>query len=387
MLILAMAKARRYVQDLIRSRVHLRASRRRPVRSIPMNRHQRQGDEIMSRDIARKSGPSSAAMRRWMLPSRSAVVVALAFSASAHGAKAEDFPERPVQMIVSVGAGGSTDTMMRALVQYAAPLLGQPIVIMNRPGASGMIGVAQVKQAKPDGYTIGGTWSGPLTMAPHVNRPDYKPGDYTIVAMVSEAPGVLCVSKDFPANSGRELLDELRRNPDKYTYGADGIGGFVQFATERVFAAAHVKARMIPFSGADQTVTAFLSGTINIYGGAITSVLPYVQQGTAKCLLVTSALRYPVLPNVDGLSDVGLADTQTLLWRAVIAPAGVPADRLAKLKEVFSKAAQDPEFRKIALARGEQPWTVDTGNIETYVRDEYATMGTLADALKLTVPN
>jgi tripartite-type tricarboxylate transporter receptor subunit TctC len=82
-----------------------------------------------------------------------------------------------------------------------------------------------------------------------------------------------------------------------------------------------------------------------------------------------------------------LADTQTLLWRAVIAPAGMPADRLAKLKQVFSKAAQDPEFKKIALARGEQPWTVDTGDIDKYVRDEYATMGILADALKLTTQN
>ena len=103
--------------------------------------------------------------------------------------------------------------------------------------------------------------------------------------------------------------------------------------------------------------------------------------------LVTSAARYPVLPDVDSLGDVGLADTQTLLWRAVIAPAGMPADRLAKLKQVFSKAAQDPEFKKIALARGEQPWSVDTGDFDKYVRDEYATMGILADALKLTTQN
>jgi hypothetical protein len=116
MLILAMArKARRHIQDLIRSRVRLHASRWRPVRSIPMRARQRQGDEIMSRDIARKSGPSSAAIRRWMLSFRSAVVLALALSASARDAKAEDFPERPVQMIVSVGAGGSADTMMRSI--------------------------------------------------------------------------------------------------------------------------------------------------------------------------------------------------------------------------------------------------------------------------------
>ncbi len=344
----------------------------------------RNGEQPVRPDIKRGFRPIPAERSGWARAFGIAAIMASMLGVHARRAHAEDFPERPVQIIVSVGAGGSTDTIMRALVQYAAPLLGQPIVIMNRPGASGMIGVAQVKQAKPDGYTIGGTWSGPLTMAPHVNPPDYKPGDYTIVAMVSEAPGVLCVSKDFPANNGRELLDELRRNPDKYTYGADGIGGFVQFATERVFSAAHVQARMIPFSGADQTVTAFLSGTINVYGGAITSVLPYVQQGTAKCLLVTSAARYPALPNADSLTDVGLADTQTLLWRAVIAPAGLPADRLAKLKQVFVKAAQDPEFRKIAELRGEQPWPQDTAGVDKYVRDEFASMGSLADTLKLT---
>lgn len=295
----------------------------------------------------------------------------------------DGYPQRPVQMIVSVGAGGSTDTIMRALVKYAAPLLGQPIVILNKPGASGMIGVAHVTRAKPDGYTIGGTWSGPLTMAPHVRPPGYKPTDYVIVAMVTEAPGVLCVHPSFPSNNAREFLDELRRNPDKYTYGGDGIGGFVQFATERTFAAANAHARIIPFSGADQTVISFLSGTIDIYGGAITSILPFAKQGKAKCLLVTSAKRYAALPNVDSLSDIGLADMQTLLWRTVIAPAGLPADRFAKLQDAFRKAVLDPGFAKIAEARGEEPWRLNAADVDKYSRDEFNTMGVLANKLKL----
>lgn len=343
--------------------------------------------ETARQEIARKRPLPAVARRRRGTLARIGGFAALLCMAQAPAHAAATFPERPVQMTVSVGAGGSTDTIMRALVKYAEPHLGQPVVIINKPGASGMIGVADVTRAKPDGYTIGGTWSGPLTMAPHIATATYTPADYVIVAMVSEAPGVLCVRSDFPAGNARELLDTLRKDPDKYTYGSDGVGGFVQFATERVLAAAKVKARVIPFSGANQTVTAFLSGDIDIYGGAITTVLPFVKQGKAKCLLTTSAKRYPVLPDVDSLTDVGLADTQTLLWRAVIAPAGLPADRLVKLKEAFGKAVQDPGFAKIAESLGEEPWRLDVNDVDQYSRTEFDTMKRLADELALKNKN
>jgi tripartite-type tricarboxylate transporter receptor subunit TctC len=313
-----------------------------------------------------------------------AAVAAMALAAGQGTALAADaFPARPVQMIVSVGAGGSTDTIMRALAKFAAPLLGQPLVIVNKAGASGMIGVAEVARAPADGYTIGGTWSGPLTMAPHVSTAQYKPADWTVVAMVTEAPGVLCVKPDFPANNAREFLQELARSPDKYTYGTDGIGGFVHFASERVFASAGVQARMVPFSGADQTITAFLSGTIDIYGGAITSVLPFAKQGKAKCLLVTSAKRYDALPGVDSLGDIGKPELQTLLWRTIVAPAATPPERIARLHEVFQAAAQDPGFRQIARERGEEPWIVDAPTANKYAIDEFGDMAALAKKLKL----
>jgi tripartite-type tricarboxylate transporter receptor subunit TctC len=298
-------------------------------------------------------------------------------------AQAEEFPDRPVQMIVPVGPGGSTDTVMRALIQFASPLLGQPIVIINKPGASGMIGVGTVARAFNDGYTVGGVWSGPITMAPHVSTANYKPTDYQIVAMTTDAPGALCVKPEFPAKNAAEFLEELRKNPDKYTYGADGVGGFVQFATERIFAAAGVHQRMIPYSGADQTVNAFLTETIDIYGGAIATIVPFVKEGKAKCLLVTSAKRYAALPGVDSLDDVHLAQAQTLLWRGIIAPPGVPADRLEKLRDAFSKAAMNPEFKAIAELRGEEPWDISRPDAIKYVQGEYADMEQLAKQLKL----
>ena len=298
-------------------------------------------------------------------------------------ASAEAYPERPIQMVIPAGPGSSTDTIMRSLAKFAAPLLGQPIVIFNKPGASGTIGVGNVTRASNDGYTIGGVWSGPVTMAPHVATPSYTPADYQIVAMTTEAPGVLCVQPGFPAENAGELLAELRNNPDKYTYGADGVGGFVQFATGRIFEAAGVRQRIIPYSGADQTVTAFISGTIDIYGGAIATILPFVMEGKAKCLLVTSSRRYAALPDVQSLADVNLSQAQTLLWRGIIAPRDVPADRLEKLRAVFSDAATNPEFKAIAERRGEEIWNISPDEAAKYVRDEYAQMERLAKQLQL----
>jgi tripartite-type tricarboxylate transporter receptor subunit TctC len=298
-------------------------------------------------------------------------------------ALADAYPDRPIQMVVPAGPGSSTDTIMRALAKFAAPLLGQPIVVFNKPGASGTIGVGQVTRASNDGYTIGGVWSGPITMAPHVATPSYTPADYQIVAMTTEAPGVLCVQPSFPAKNAEEFLAELRNNPDKYTYGADGVGGFVQFATGRIFEAAGVRQRIIPYSGADQTVTAFISGTIDIYGGAIATIVPFVTEGKAKCLLVTSSRRYAALPEVQSLTDINLSQAQTLLWRAVIAPRDVPADRLEKLRDAFTKAALNPEFKMMAERRGEDIWNISPDEAATYVQNEYAQMERLAKQLQL----
>ena len=114
-------------------------------------------------------------------------------------------------------------------------MLGQSIVILNKPGASGTIGVGYVTKSEPDGYTIGGVPSGAITMAPHVAAQSFQQADYRIVAMITQAAGVLCVHPDFPAKNATEFLAELKNNPDKYTYGSDGVGAFVQFSTARIF--------------------------------------------------------------------------------------------------------------------------------------------------------
>ena len=296
---------------------------------------------------------------------------------------ADGYPERPVQLVVPAGPGSSTDTIMRSLAQVAAPMLGQSIVILNKPGASGTIGVSYVTRSEPDGYTIGGVPSGAITMAPHVAAQSFQATDYRIVAMITQAAGVLCVHPDFPANNAGEFLAELRNNPDKYTYGSDGVGAFVQFSTARIFQPTGIRQRIIPYSGADQTVTAFISRTIDIYGGAIGTIAPFVAEGKAKCLLLTTARRFAALPNVESLEDVKMPQAQTLLWRAVIAPRDMPQDRFEKLRDVLTRAAQSPEFKAMADKRGEEVWVISADDAAKYAAGEFVQMEQLARELRL----
>ena len=296
---------------------------------------------------------------------------------------ADGYPERPVQLVVPAGPGSSTDTIMRSLAQAAAPMLGQPIVILNKPGASGTIGVSFVTRSEPDGYTIGGVPSGAITMAPHVAAQSFQQADYRIVAMITQAAGVLCVHPDFPAKNATEFLAELKNSPDKYTYGSDGVGAFVQFSTARIFQPLGIRQRIIPYTGADQTVTAFLSRTIDIYGGAIASIAQFVAEGKAKCLLLTTARRFATLPDVESLDDIKMAQAQTLLWRAVIAPRDIPQDRFEKLRDVLTKAAQTPEFKAMAARRGEDVWAISAEDAAKYAAGEFIQMEQLAKELRL----
>ena len=313
-----------------------------------------------------------------------AVAILIALMAGALSpASADNYPERPIQLVVPAEPGSSTDTIMRSLAQAAAPMLGQSIMILNKPGASGTISVSYVTRSEPDGYTIGGVPSGAITMAPHVAAQSFQPADYRIVAMITQAAGVLCVHPDFPAKNATEFLAELRNNPDKYTYGSDGVGGFVQFATARIFAPAGIHQRMIPYTGADQTVTAFISGTIDIYGGAIATIAEFAGEGRAKCLLLTTARRFATLPSVESLDAVKMQQAQTLLWRAVIAPREIPQDRFEKLRDVLTRAAQSAEFKAMAERRGEEVWAISLEDAAKYEAGEFTEMEQLARELHL----
>jgi tripartite-type tricarboxylate transporter receptor subunit TctC len=312
------------------------------------------------------------------------VALALGMSAIACAASAQEkYPSKPIEMIIPTAAGGGTDIAFRMLAEIVEPILGQKVVIVNKTGGGGYVGMAQIIQAKPDGYTIGGLWNAPLTMAPHTLPAPYSPNDYLAVTLTTWAPTVLCVKKAFPASDGKSFIEELRKNPGKYNYGNDGLGGTLHIATERVFTKMGVKAQAVPFNGAGETLKAFLGDHINIYGGSIAPVQPYVKDGSAKCLIVTAAERNAGVPDAASLTDLGIPGESTVLWRGVIAPKTLPADRAAVLQKAFAEAAQTDKFKKFMESRGEEAKGSSSDELRKLIDSEYAAVGQIMPALGL----
>jgi len=309
---------------------------------------------------------------------RRRVLCALAIALAAPLAVAAD----ALKVIVPTAPGGGTDGFFRVLAKEAEAPLGEPVIIVNVPGAGGTIGVAQMVRAT-DNQTVAGVWLGPITVSPNTMPVPYAPTDYVPVVQVSSAPYIVCVHPDFPATDGAGLVAELKRNPDKYTYGNDGLGGPGHLGMARILRATGGGARDVPFKGAGETLQNFLGKHVDIYVGSIPPVLPHVQAGKAKCLLVTSAERVPAMPQAASLKDIGIPNEETILWRALIAPKSTSPERIAKLEAAFEKAANAPASRKFLEDAGEQVEIRKGRALRDYIDREYAAMGAVAKSLKL----
>lgn len=295
----------------------------------------------------------------------------------------EKFPSRPIEIIVPTAAGGGTDIAFRMLVEISESTLGQKVVVSNKIGGGGMIGMSNIVRAKPDGYTLGGLWNAPLTMTPHMQPAPYSPNDYATLTLVDSAATIFCTKSDFPANSGKEFIEHLKVNPGKYTYGNDGVGGTLHLAAERIFSKVGVKARPVPFAGAGETLKSFLGGHINIYAGSITPILPYLKDGQAKCLLVTTARRVPSVPQAASLTDIGVPEAQTILWHGMIAPKGIAPERMIILENAFREAARSERFRQYMQSRGVDVEASSAAEFRKLIDTEYVAMGEVMRSLGL----
>ncbi|MGR3566310.1 MAG: tripartite tricarboxylate transporter substrate binding protein [Pseudooceanicola nanhaiensis] len=310
------------------------------------------------------------------------LIGASALALSATAALAE-YPERAIEVTIPAPAGGGTDTSARKLATLLEKELGTSIAILNVAGGGGSVGVTQFMMDKPTGYSLLATWNSPITTVPQVQNVAYDVDSFTPIASTSETAYTMCVSPDFPAETGEAFLAELAAKPGKYTYGNDGIGGTMQMAAERIFQARGIEAVAIPFGGAGETLQNFLGGHVDIYGGSISPVLPYTESGEAKCLIVTSAAPVEALPQAAGLEELDLGAEETLLWRMVLAPAGLDqaiADRLAAALET---TVNDPSYVEFLATKGEVPNVVTGEALAERLRNEYDALAKVAANLGL----
>ena len=294
-----------------------------------------------------------------------------------------EYPERAIELTIPAGAGGGTDTSARKLAILLEEALGQSIAVLNVGGGGGSVGASQFMQAKPDGYSLFATWNSPLTTVPQVQNVAYSLDSFTPIASTSETAYTLCVDAEFPAETGEEFLVELAANPDKYTYGNDGIGGTMQLAAERIFQAREISAIAIPFGGAGETLQNFLGGHVDIYGGSISTVLPYVETGEAKCLLVTSAADVPALEQASGLAAVGMPENETLLWRAILGPQGMDPEIVEMLGTIIETAVNDPSYVEFLATKGEVPNVVLGADLGARLQAEFDALAAVSASLGL----
>ena len=256
------------------------------------------------------------------------------------------FPNRAIQVVVPVAAGGGTDLMARSLGVKVSELLGQSVVIDNKLGAGGNIGVEYVARAKPDGYTLLIT---PNTIATNVavyrKLPYDLLKDFQVVSLLGQTDVVLVVNASVKVNNLREFAEQLRAKPGELNFGSAGLGSSQHLQAEYFNQLAGTRSNHIPYKGQSQAMTDLVGGQIQYMFSPLQNALPYIQQGRIKALAVAAKKRNRALPDVPTLGESGYPNAEVANWFAVYAPAATPAAVVKRLNAAFVKVKSQPEMR------------------------------------------
>jgi len=276
---------------------------------------------------------------------RAALALVCALGASAH---AQPWPSKPIRYIVPFAPGGTTDILGRMVAAGLSSSLGQPVVVENKPGQAGSIGAAELARATPDGYTIGGgTISSHAINATLYPKLPYDPvKDFAPITMLATLPNMLIVHPSLNVASVRELVDLLKANPNKYSFGSAGNGTSQHISGELFKIMTGTQMQHIPYKGSGPMIPDLLAGTIQLSFENITTAYPQVKGGKLKALAVTSSKRSFVAPEVPTMAEAGLAGYDISSWQAMYAPAGTPRDIVARLHAETVKALRSPENQK-----------------------------------------
>ncbi len=254
------------------------------------------------------------------------------------------YPSKPVTVVVPFPAGGSSDMVGRVLAQKLSEKLGGTFVVENKPGATGAIGAAAVKNAPADGHTLLVSSLAVFVVNPHLQKSlPYDPGkDFDLLSVAVQAPNVLVAHPGLPVGSLAEVIEHLKKNPGKASFASSGAGSSDHLTAELFWQATGTSAVHVPYKGGAPAIQDLIAGHANFSFQNINAVLPQIQAGKLKALAITSAKRSPLLPNVPTLSEGGIGNAEVYSWQAIAAPRGLPADVKAKLHGAVVDALKDP---------------------------------------------
>ncbi|WP_343504131.1 Bug family tripartite tricarboxylate transporter substrate binding protein [Alloyangia pacifica] len=301
--------------------------------------------------------------------------IALAVIAATGPAVAQDYPDQAVTLVVPYGPGGASDLAGRALAETAQPFLGQPVTVMNKPGAGGMNGARSVSEAEPDGYTLLLARVG-MALSPAVTPGNAVEWDaYTFLGALEATPMILAVRGDAPYNSVEELVAAIKDSDGRMTYAASGATAIDGFTTQALLADNDLDpltaATLVPYKGGGELATALLGGHVDFVAMAAASLMPHIKSGDMKALMVFAPKRMGDLPEVATAAELGYEKAgQIAGWSALYGPKDLPEDVVAKWHEVLGKVATDEKWLDLAARRGSIS-TIGDVDMTDYAKSQY----------------
>ena len=291
-------------------------------------------------------------------------------------APAQDFPSRPIKLVVGFAPGGTTDFMARLLADRLRSPLGQPVVVENRTGANGALGAEFVAKAEPNGYLLYFTTAGVATVYPHLKPAPYDPiRDFAAVSRVAFNSTMLVVNAARAIHSARDLAALAREKPGKLTIAITGIGSVSHLGAELFQASAGIKLVEVPYRGAAPAMTDLLGGQLDALFGDGPTVIGHVGAGRIRAIAATSHVRSEIFPDVPTFLEQGFAGTAADQWAGVLAPAGTPMAVLRRLNLAIAAAMSEPDVRARLAQNGVVPGTDSVEDFESYLKLEYVRWG------------
>jgi tripartite-type tricarboxylate transporter receptor subunit TctC len=289
-------------------------------------------------------------------------------AAAAQGAGG--YPAKPIRLVVPFAPGASNDSLSRATAEAMSPLLGQPIVIDNRPGAGGMIGAENAARAPADGYTLLNVQASFATNAAiRAKMPYDVQTDFVYIGMMTKSPMILVVHPSMPVKSLKDLVALARKRPGDLNYGSSGIGGSNHLATELFAKTANIRITHVPYKGIALALTDLIGGHVQLVLTSLPSALGHVRSGRLKALAVAGEKRSPFAPDIPTARENGV-DFVAELWWGLAAPAGTPSEIVDKLSDAMRKAMESPQLRKHYATEGGEPMPMTPQEFTRFVLGE-----------------
>lgn len=296
---------------------------------------------------------------------------------SAASAATQHYPERPIRLIVPFAPGGSNDILARTLAQQLTTRLGQTVVVDNRAGAGGIIGVETAAKATPDGYTLvmGHIGTHAVNPALYPKLPYDAIRDFTAIAPVASSPNILLVHPAVPASTVKELVALARSKPAQLNYASGGVGGSTHLSAELFKMMTGTDFVHVPYKGGGPALIGIIAGEVAMLFNNIVSATPHVRSGKVRALGITSRQRSPVAPDLPTLAESGVPGYEVVSWYGVLGPAGMPLPIVSQLNRAITTTMTAESMRSRLASEGVDVLSASPAQFAEYVRSEVAKWG------------